>query len=102
MLSYRKALVSCCLVISLLMSPLYVLAGTVEKGQNKVQNSPVAMTIDLIILRPLGLVATLGGTLIFVVSSPFSALGGNLGEAWNSLVVTPAEYTFKRPLGDSD
>ena len=102
MLSYRKALVSCCLVISLLMSPLYVLAGTAEKEQNKVQNSPVAMTIDLIILRPLGLVATLGGTLIFVVSSPFSALGGNLDEAWNSLVVSPAEYTFKRPLGDSD
>lgn len=102
MLRYRKALVSYCLVISLLMSPLYILAGTVEKEQRKVQNSPAAMAIDLVILRPLGLVATLGGTLVFMVSSPFSALGGNLDEAWNSLVVTPAEYTFKRPLGDSD
>lgn len=102
MLSYRKTLVSCLLMISLLVNPLYALAATTEKIPDKEQNSPMAMTVDLVLLRPLGLVATLGGTLIFVVSSPFSALGGNIDEAWNSLVVTPAEYTFKRPLGDSD
>lgn len=84
------------------MNPLYALAATAEKGTDEDQNSPMAMTIDLIILRPLGLVATLAGTLIFIVSSPFAALGGNTEEAWNSLVVTPAEYTFKRPLGDTD
>jgi len=39
---------------------------------------------------------------IFVVSVPFSALGGNSQEAWNSLVVSPADYTFKRPLGHFD
>jgi len=62
----------------------------------------MAMTVDLVFCRPLGLVATLGGTLIFVVSSPFSALGGNIDEAWDSLVVYPAEYTFKRQLGKFD
>ncbi len=102
MLSYRKTLVSWFLIILLLMNPLYALAATTEKGTDEAQNSPMAMTIDLIILRPLGLVATLAGTLIFIVSSPFAALGGNTEEAWNSLVVTPAEYTFKRPLGDTD
>jgi len=62
----------------------------------------MVMTIDLVLCRPLGLVAMLGGTLIFVVSSPFSALGGNIEEAWDSLVVNPAEYTFKRQLGEFD
>jgi len=102
MLSYRTTLVSCLLLISLLVNPLHVLTAATEKTPDREQNSPAAMTIDLVLLRPLGLVATLGGTLIFVVSSPFSALGGNIEEAWNSLVVTPAEYTFKRPLGDAD
>lgn len=102
MLGYRKTLVSYFLIISLVVIPLSTLAAKAEKDLNKNQNSPAVMTIDLIILRPLGLVATLCGTLVFVVSLPFSALGGNTTEAWNSLVVTPAEYTFQRPLGDSD
>ena len=63
------------------------------------QPSPEAMTVDLVFCRPLGFVAMLGGTVAFVLSSPFSALGGNIDEAWESLVVHPADYTFKRPLG---
>ena len=59
----------------------------------------VAMGFDLILLRPLGLVATVVGTAVFIVSIPFSALGGNTGEAAKALVVAPAKYTFVRPLG---
>jgi len=58
-----------------------------------------AMVFDIIFMRPAGLVATVGGALVFVVSLPFSALGGNVGEAADQLVVAPAKFTFHRPLG---
>lgn len=60
---------------------------------------PVEMIIDGIVVRPLSLVATVIGTVAFVVTVPFSALGGNVGEAADTLVVTPASYTFTRCLG---
>jgi hypothetical protein len=43
--------------------------------------------------------ATAVGVVTFVVTLPFSALGGNVGEAGQILVVDPAKYTFVRPLG---
>jgi len=57
------------------------------------------MIFDLVFLRPVGLLATIGGTVAFVLSLPFSALGGNVGEAAEKLVVDPARFTFVRPLG---
>ena len=57
------------------------------------------MILDLVFLRPAGLVAIVGGSLVFVLSLPFSALGGNVGEAAEKLVVDPTRYTFARPLG---
>ena len=59
-----------------------------------------AMMFDLAVVRPVGIVATAIGCLFFVVSSPFSALGGNIDIAGEKLVKDPAKYTFKRPLGD--
>lgn len=74
-----------------------------QEGSSTVaKTDPAAMTMDLVLARPGGFVATLAGTAVFVVSLPFSALGGNTQEAWDSLVVTPAVYTFKRPLGNFD
>lgn len=66
------------------------------------QKDPGLMTADIALARPAGAVATVAGLAIFVVSSPFSALAGNSKEAWESLVASPADYTFKRPLGHFD
>jgi hypothetical protein len=60
-----------------------------------------AMVADALIARPLLAAATLGGTAIFLVSLPFSALGGNVDEAATTLIRTPAEATFRRCLGCS-
>ena len=65
----------------------------------KEEPSPLAMTGDLIIVRPLALAATVLGAAIFLVSLPFSLLGGNAGEAGETLVLGPAETTFVRCLG---
>ena len=64
------------------------------------ERSGEKMTVDILLLRPAGLLATAGGALIFVISVPFSALGGNTKESYEELVIEPARYTFKRPLGD--
>ena len=57
------------------------------------------MTADAVIGRPLGLVVTTVGVAAFVVSLPFSALGGNVGDAAETLVVDPVRATFVRCLG---
>jgi len=102
MCTHRKTIVRLLLVMLLCFSPVLVNAAAAADGLQKKQTSPVAMTLDLLLCRPLGMVATLTGGAVFVVSAPFSALGGNIGDAWDSLVVTPAQYTFSRPLGEFD
>ena len=59
-----------------------------------------AMMFDLCLVRPVALVATAVGAVTFVVSWPFSILGGNAGDAGKKLISEPAAYTFKRPLGE--
>ncbi len=59
-----------------------------------------AMLFDFFVVRPVGIVATAIGTVAFVISWPFSALGGNSDVAGQKLVKEPAAYTFTRPLGD--
>jgi hypothetical protein len=61
--------------------------------------SAAAMTADVLIARPLGLVATVLGSAVFVVSLPFSAAGGNVGQAADALVMGPVRETFVRCLG---
>ena len=58
-----------------------------------------AMIADALIARPIGLVTTVAGSAVYLVSLPFSLLGGNEKQARQKLVVEPAHYTFKRPLG---
>ncbi|NVK36530.1 MAG: hypothetical protein HWE18_01275 [Gammaproteobacteria bacterium] len=61
--------------------------------------SAAAMAFDGLIIRPLTLVATAVGTVIWVATLPFSLLGGNAGEAADVLVLAPAKATFIRCLG---
>jgi hypothetical protein len=59
----------------------------------------LAMTGDLLVARPLGIVVTAIGAAAFVVSLPFSAAGGNVEQAADTLVIGPARETFVRCLG---
>ena len=61
--------------------------------------SMLTMTGDLLIARPIGLVTTVAGAAVFLVSLPFTAAGGNVGEAAEVLVAGPARTTFVRCLG---
>lgn len=59
-----------------------------------------AMLFDGFFVRPSMLVATAVGVVMFVVTLPFSALGGNVDETGKALVADPVKYTFARPLGE--
>ncbi|MBS3804307.1 MAG: hypothetical protein KGY54_07145 [Oleiphilaceae bacterium] len=61
--------------------------------------SALAMSGDALFARPLLLATTVVGSAVYVVSLPFSLLGGNEDEAREVLVYGPAKATFKRCLG---
>ena len=91
------------LVVVLLLSVAApVLAASNGSGDPRytIQNPPAyAMIGDLLIARPLLVVATVIGAGAFVVSLPFTALGGGIGDAGQALVVDPARAAFVRCLG---
>lgn len=61
--------------------------------------SALAMTGDALFARPVLFVTTVVGSAVYLVSLPFSLMGGNAAEAGEVLVVGPAKATFVRCLG---
>jgi hypothetical protein len=59
-----------------------------------------AMIYDTVVVRPIGLAATVVGSVFWLISLPFSALGDNTDTATKKLIKEPAAYTFRRPLGE--
>jgi hypothetical protein len=57
------------------------------------------MAFDVILMRPIGFAASIVGAAIFIVSLPFSILGGNQEAAAERLIKEPLFFTFQRPLG---
>ena len=82
-----------------LTSMAYVPGASAASYSNEEERTGGTMLADTFMIRPFMLVGTVVGLATFVVTLPFSALGGNIGEAGNTLVVEPARYTFVRPLG---
>lgn len=65
--------------------------------------SAEAMTIDLLVVRPVSLVATVLGLAVFIVQAPLSVFHEDgLKTTGRKLVLEPAQFTFARPLGDLD
>ena len=86
-------------VAALICIPLANSALATEYFQAK-EPGGGAMVFDLLVVRPVGLVATAFGSVCWVLSLPFSASGDNVDTATQKLVKDPAAYTFKRPLGE--
>ncbi len=86
------------LIATLVFIPFVTVTAAVGPTQDD-EISAGAMTIDLLIVRPVGIVSVIFGTAVFIVSLPFSALGGNAGNAAKKLVAAPFNFTFTRKLG---
>jgi hypothetical protein len=90
------------MAIFIIVAMIFVPAGYATEGKNLGPAQDITegkMLIDFFLFRPLGIVATVGGATVFVVSLPFSALGGNAKMAGKKLVADPFLYTFDRKLG---
>ena len=100
MRSLKQTLKSATLALAVAASAA---APAIANAENVTERpSGMEMAVDAVVIRPVMLVATVLGAGIFVVSLPFSALGGNVGEAGKTLVVTPFKGTFLRCLGCTD
>ncbi|MGE3538398.1 MAG: multidrug transporter [Candidatus Tectimicrobiota bacterium] len=92
------------LALSLLWATSLVQAGEemyIPKSTNA-DPSVEAMLADGLLLRPAGVVATILGSLAFVVTLPFTVPTKSVHKAAQKMVVDPARYTFVRPFGHID
>jgi hypothetical protein len=87
------------LVSVALISAVLAVPASAQVELQKKEPGAGAMTYDLFILRPAGLIAIAGGSVVFAISLPFSLLGRNVGRAGEVLVADPISFTFARPLG---
>ena len=76
------------------------LAATAENGDTVTGDKATDMVVDLVVVRPLGVAATVIGTVLTVVALPFTIPSGSVESSARELIVKPAEYTFNRPLGE--
>jgi hypothetical protein len=95
----RRRLKAFMLALALAIAPLPAAAddpNTVsgDKGTD--------MLVDIVVMRPLGLAATVIGTALTIVALPFTIPTGSVGDSAREMIVKPAQYTFKRPLGQFD
>ena len=90
-------------IVAALSVAAFVLAGAgpPEKESSRPSATEVAsLMVDLLVLRPLGAAATALGFGFFLAAGPLSAPSGQLGDAWDFLVMSPYQYTFGRKLGE--
>ena len=93
-----KRLVGIVTVLAVILVPcMTCFAQGIEQDDDIIAGK---MAADILAARPLGLCATLIGGALFIVSLPFSALGGNTQEALDYLLKDPFKFTFDRPLGE--
>jgi len=88
------------LMISVLLIAPGASTALAEEYFEKEDPTGGMMIYDMCLVRPIGIVATAVGSVFYVISLPFSALGDNTDQAAQALVKDPAAYTFSRPLGD--
>lgn len=87
------------IILGLILSTSLAFADTSEDSDVTAKEAFLSIG-DILVVRPLGAAATVGGFGIFAVASPFAAMAGAVNEVWDPLVQKPADFTFFRDLGD--
>ena len=92
-------------IVALLTATLVLAAATpaaaFDQETNDLNNS-VPMLFDILIMRPLGLVMTVGGIALYAFPvAPFTLLTrpSDIGKPLGLLVATPGRFTFVDPIG---
>ncbi len=92
-------LMACVLTMASLSLPMTANATSYDYMADSEEPTGGMMMADAFLMRPFMLVSTVVTTATFLITLPFSALAGNVGESATTLVAEPAAYTFTRPLG---
>jgi len=96
MQSLKKIITSLSLALFLAVS----LPGAVQANElGTEQGDDISVLLDLVVLRPIGLIGLVAGTVIYVAAIPFTLPTGNIKKSFRALVERPAAYTFTRELG---
>jgi len=95
----KKRLISSLLALALISIPPLSFA---EDDTTVSGDKTTDMVVDLVLIRPLGLATTIVGTALTIIALPFTLPSGSVNESAQAMIVKPAEYTFKRPLGQFD
>jgi hypothetical protein len=94
-------------VVTLTAALVLMVSASALQAQDRegIDDSPSAgaMVFDLVLIRPLSLVATTLGVGFFVVSLPLAVIQGEWPrQTAENLVLEPARYTFLRRLGEME
>lgn len=98
MLNKAKTVTAILLIVSFILIPLGSASFAAVEEANDTTSG--GMIVDILVVRPLGIVSIVAGSVAYAISYPFSSAGGNADEAVQKLVKDPVDYTFDRPLGD--
>jgi hypothetical protein len=85
-------------LITIICAVTLCIATTSARAE--VSTDPAMVVADVIVVRPLCFVATVVGSVFFVVSLPVAATSKSIKHTAHVLVVSPARATFTRPMGD--
>ena len=85
------------IIVTLFVATALIAAsGLAFGGETAIEAIPV----DVLVVRPLALVATVVGTAVFVVGLLFSIPSGSVDYTAQKLIVEPFKFTFTRPVGE--
>ena len=90
------------ILIAILTCFVTGLAPRVALSDVTAEERDLAFLVDVGVLRPVGLVTTIAGIALFVVSLPIAIPTLSVEKSFDILVKTPAAYTFGRELGGED
>jgi hypothetical protein len=87
------------IILALVAAPLGASAMAPDTFTETEETTGARMAADLLMVRPVGIAATLVGSAVFVVALPFTMISGDTQHSLDKLIKEPGKYTFNRPLG---
>lgn len=77
-----------------------IIFGMGNINLTRADDNSLATVTDVVLVRPGCFVATVFGSVIFVIALPFAAASHSVGSTADTLVLAPWHATVTRPIGD--
>lgn len=97
----RRFLAASCALVLLLGAAAPAYASNESMRSMMAGSDPVSPVVDVLLLRPLGLVTLIGGSALFLASLPIVLITRphEVGKPFDLLVGAPVRYVWVDPLG---